>query len=181
MAEPLTIDDALWNAILFTDRKSHVGDQIRVGDHWVTGSDDHVIIETKFDPPIAGDSLYPTIKEAKALMAAAAPSLEEHTPSPMWDSVDTLLTLLTLEQNAFAVQRTSPKFALRPERFAKFSRIRSGGDYPVDFAFGFAPVVGRDLLLFKVGPYVRGVMAPVLRGALQQEFATEPGVLWGDL
>lgn len=170
----LTLEDALWNAILFTDRKSHVGDAIRVDEYYVTASDDHVIIRTRKGEPLGGDDCYPTIKQAKDFLKDGSIG-DGWTVDPpfkdIWPIVDDMLTMD--EQTDVA----NP-FALRPERFAKFSRIRVGGDYPVDFRMVYSYQFQRDLLLFKAGPHVSGVVAPILRGRLAETFKDEPEVFW---
>lgn len=200
----------LWNLSLFSDRKSAAGGFIyfEYVDGWLTGTatDDYIIITDR--TPIEGDVDARKNGQngfaAKVAMTDAKKALKDvESLNPITarlglpldpegrrdefvdvDDLDFWSAIFDMEDSFIPYNPASDcpdPFAIRPERFSKFSRIRPG-DFPVDFQLGsiLPPgVVRRDALRFKAGPTVRGILAPIVRSRLEDEFADQAGdVLW---
>lgn len=69
--------------------------------------------------------------------------------------------------------------AVRPERLAKFSRIKAEFDYPLDLLFDNSRVLNhRDVIRWRFGPDVIGVLAPINRSDIELAFPNDGGLLW---
>jgi hypothetical protein len=198
----------LWNLTLFSDRKSAAGGFIyfEYVDGWLMGtaSDDYIIITDKTqinsDEPRKHQQNGLAAKVAMTDAKKALKDVESLNPITAWlglpldksgrrdefvdvDDLPFWSAIFDMEDSFIAngdYDDGPEPFALRPERFSKFSRIRPG-EYPIDFRTGHIAVPAgarRQALQFKAGPTVRGVLAPILRSRLREEFVEEPEVLW---
>lgn len=189
---------ALSNAVLFSDAKSEAAGLIAVeagGDDrlYFTASDDFVIIQDS--TPYTGQVPEPfwlDLKMAKEAIKTAQGSTSDELDLTLlppaeseWSDEFAAGVNSMLSPRFFDPHRNEenePKFAIRPSRFAKFGRIKATDDYPVDFVYGQAWISShfhREVLKFRVGPHTHGVLAPVLRSTLAEEFGKEAAeVLW---
>lgn len=189
---------ALSNAILFSDAKSEAAGLIAVeagGDDrlYFTASDDFVIIQDS--TPYTGQVPEPfwlDLKMAKETIKTLNESKSEQSDLTLlppaeaeWSDEFAAGINAMLNPNFFEPhvnESDAPTFAVRPSRFTKFGRIKTTDDYPIDFIYGEIWVTShfnRNVLKFKVGPHTHGVLAPVLRSTLAEEFADEAkAVLW---
>lgn len=100
---------------------------------------------------------------------------------PTVDAVELLTPAVKIIEQSTATHDISlmGPFAIRQNRFAKFKLLRTPGDteYPVDFAHGMNPQ-GVGVLIWKLGPHLRGVVGQVDREYLAEYFSEEREVLW---
>lgn len=186
----------LQNAVLFSDVKSEAAGLISVEDGTdglvFTASDDFVIIRDSvlYDGQVP-EPFFLDQKMAKEVIKTAQASNSEQLDLTLlppaeaeWSEEFQTGISAMLSERFFQpwVGESSPvAFAVRPSRFAKFSRLKLSDDYPVDFTYGVVWVTShfsRDVLKFKAGPTVHGVLAPILRTTLAEEFKNEPEVIW---
>jgi hypothetical protein len=180
---------ALQNAALFADKKSSAGGVVQFDAHdgWltITSTDDFVVITHRIrysGQAFSGALEVALVKEnakihADASMGDTIDLVPEGFTAAPWSEEFATGVAALMDPSNYAGGDWMP-FAVRPERFRKFSLIKPG-DYPIDFLPGVVSVPGagyRDILRFKAGPDVRGVLAPILRSRLEDEFSED--VLW---
>lgn len=192
----------LSNALLFSDKKSAAqGDVLLVHRRgWLSvyATDDHVAIRDKarvIDGRLDGTwllSRHEASTLAKDLAVDEDGLVVNLNSHPEMESIteeldEFWMTVVSLaEHRDFGVtgEDASP-FAVNPYRLVKFSRLKDdtgkGGSeaaYPLDFVQGEDHLSGRELLAFKFGPGVQGVLAPLDRGIIESRYVDTPGVLW---
>lgn len=187
----------LYNAILFTDKKSATGGvaAFRFNEHGlgVMATDDHVaILDVAYVPRPAGamvdiflslDRMKILEKEYRDLTAEVEfdPESVSFMGSPvddtdLWLRVGKMLSLDDFQSTA--CEDMDAKFALNPDRLRKFSLLKPG-DYPIDMHYGYDNAIERDLVAFKAGPTLRGILAPLDRELLAEKFGKDAGsVMW---
>jgi len=181
----------LYNAILFSDKKSAVdGDILFVltgNSLAVYATDDHVAITDVCvveGGPGAAEFLVPleTAKELEKGLRGCTDLADPPAGRSWRDERDFWYTVIDLvhgrQFSDFSYDEVT--FAVNPDRMRKFSLIKTPGrtDYPLDFKFGWNDTLEREVLPFKIGPSVRGVLAPVLRGIIREKFKDEKDVMW---
>lgn len=179
----------LYNASLFAKQKSVFGDVIRIGlnyeDLTVTASDDHIILLDKTnDVTYTGNRATATYyfdkKTVKGMLAALG---EEKYPEDVmvpkffadggWTETKTvnyeLFTLIEdMKKEHGYVGSSHVLWALNRDRLRLLGMLKTPGDtvYPIDFNETRSGTLERDVIQFKVGPTIRGFVAPLLRGEL---------------
>lgn len=191
---------ALQNSVLFSDAKSQAAGLIAVeggsdGRLHFTATDDFVIIQDSIEFEGPSPDFFIDLASAKTWIKALqddkledlpkidfCPAPAEKSWSPEFEvGVNGMLTPTHFDE--WIGESSAPKFAVRPSRFAKFSRLKLTDDYPIDFVYGsiFFKVgtdrFDRNVLRFKAGPTVHGILAPILRSTLAEEFSGED-VTW---
>jgi hypothetical protein len=191
-AEDLT--RVLYNAILFSDAKSQAAGLIGVSfvndRMYMAASDDFVIIRDSMPHP-SHDPFFIDVKHAKEVLKllADAEADPEHftidelfTPAEnRWEDQFGMAIGMMLDPKSFSTDEgRTQTFAIRPNRFAKFGRIKTTDDYPIDFQTGLIDLNNftREVLRFKAGTTCHGILAPVLRSSLHDEFGEETAALW---
>lgn len=183
----------LYNAILFTDKKSAAGGvaAFRVSEHGlgVMATDDHVaILDVALAPnDDAPEDLFLSLETMKALEKdlrdqnseidfAGDPHRILGAADPgFWDAVGRMLSLDEFVSDD-SLQHVT--FGLNPDRLRKFSLLKPGG-YPIDMRYGYDRGVAREVIAFKAGPTLRGVLAPLDRRLLKEKYGPEAGsVMW---
>lgn len=179
----------LQNTTLFTAPKTNVG-QV-VGLHFFTdsvvgfASDDNVIIEDRVEwedgnpGPENFYQWYITTKDAKALLKEIQdtgdilPDSETDLmaldiefadcPNPdIWEAIPKITSQTDLRV-------TQATIDIRPERLAKFSRLKADDDYPLSTLVAHEPTLNKVVMAFRYGPSVRGVMSPIMSTVIQKE------------
>jgi len=89
-----------------------------------------------------------------------------------WDGVRKLLAGKGVDGDAL-----DGPFAIGPDRLSKFSRLKPQGEYPLDLK-RFVTESSQDLLYWKYGPAVRGILVPLNRDIIREHYAETPEVLW---
>lgn len=188
----------LYNAILFTDKKSAAGGVAKFRATFGSGpnmglvvfaTDDHVAIFDRI-PAEGGeevDEFFLSLETMKALEKDLrdqdsvidfdfnAHRVLGDVDLELWDTVVRMLSLKDFESDD-SVQHVT--FALNPDRLRKFSLIKPG-NYPIDMRYGYDTGVHRDVIAFKAGPTLRGVLAPLDRELLAEKYGEQSGeLLW---
>jgi hypothetical protein len=190
-----------YNAIQFSDKDSSVGGVTL----WATGNgmvecwatDDYVALRDQLDAGTHETDQFLFGLELKNLK-----DLEKHLRDtdaevgltvdagdlvvngltlPVVDTTETMSPVVKIIEQSTAtadIEAMGP-FAIRQNRFTKFRLLKTPGEpeYPVDFTHGMNPQ-GTGVLLWKLGPHLRGIVGQVDRGYLAEYFADESGVLW---
>lgn len=99
-------------------------------------------------------------------------------PTTSGESLTPVVRIIHESKPSLHLDAVGP-FAIRQDRFTKFRLLKTPGDteYPVDFIHGQNPQ-GVGVLLWKLGPTLRGVVGQVDREYLRDYFSEED-VLWG--
>lgn len=97
----------------------------------------------------------------------------------LWNMVGQMLSLSDFGGVAGDVAESEGVlFALNPDRLRKFSLLKPG-DFPVDMRYGYDIAIERDVVAFRAGPTLRGVLAPLDRELLREKYGEQAGsVLW---
>lgn len=185
----------LYNAILFSDAKSQAAGLIGVSfvndRMYMVGSDDFVIIRDSLPAPGSHDPFFVDLKQAKEILKYLS-DVGSDTPEPTindlftpssshWEDQFGMALAMMLDPKSFSTDEgRTQTFAIRPGRFAKFGRIKTTDDYPIDFQTGLIDIdrFTREVLRFKAGTTCHGILAPVLRSSLHDEFGEETAALW---
>lgn len=194
LVESKDLNRLLYNALLFSPTDSLSQGTAEFGcdyetELFVLASDNYVIMTDAIDvedAEVGGfslrrESMRALEKKTRDLDATVALTLKSQTCLMVaWDTESMEIHLPVREVNLwmdyynilqkFEPEKTGWPFAISPERMGKICRLKTGGDYPVDFAHGSS---FQDFLVgFKVGPRTRGVISPLQRENLDQ------GGLW---
>lgn len=179
----------LQNTTLFTAPKTNVG-QV-VGLYLYTdsvvgfASDDNVIIEDRveWEPDNADNPdgrWYLSTKDAKSLLKY----LQDDSDHPTFDLLDidgevdvTLIDcpnpdiweVIPRITSQIDLRSTQATIDIRPERLAKFSRLKADDDYPLSTLVAHEPTLNKAVMAFRYGPTVRGVMSPIMSTVIQKE------------
>lgn len=109
-------------------------------------------------------------------MDGAVPFADSGDPD-LWNMVGQMLSGFDFEYTPLGGDPLTV-FALNPDRLRKFSLLKPG-DYPIDIKTGYDRVLERDLVAFKAGPTLRGVLAPLDRKLLTEKYGEDAGsVMW---
>lgn len=192
---------AVWNLLLFSDKNSPSGPEVEfmvseLGPLLVVSATDGIIGYTESFELLPDDTQRPgiwylsitelkeiqkTLKEAPESSATALNlgGLYGHTTPAVdgfWQDMEGVYEGIELDGPWGPEGRieASP-WGIRFERFRVLSRLRSGGDYPMDFIQLEAPG-GSDYIAYRVGPRIRGFISPVNRDVVRENLGKE--ALW---
>lgn len=187
------LNRALYNVLLFCREKTFFGSLVKVAityeDLRFLTSDDHIILAEKIDDVTFIDgsrgSTYQyfdrtTIREMVKELAALDEDYQVPLPdfTKNWDEVvpeheEVLTAAMDVLKEGLSpeVLRASGPWALNRDRLRNLGLLKTPGDmtYPIDLLFTTSAVLdGRPVVHFKVGPTLRGAIAPLLRGGLPE-------------
>lgn len=179
----------LYNATLFTKPKSVMGDAVRIEMNWdsihITASDDHVIMMDKTDEVTAVkgrkySKLHFSKKTLKEMLAALPEEPEEIDAADFFsDYTETgdynpdVLSIIDRMTKEYGVLGSHHEYAwaLNRDRLRNLGLLKTPGDtvFPIDFNQSWSQVLERNVVQLKVGPTIKGFIAPLLRGGLTDE------------
>lgn len=173
----------IWNCLLFTDKKSPAGPvvqftraphdpflRVKATDGWMTFNESYFLGETREDLK-QWYMCQEDLKELNKLLKE--PGTQVQVDSLMRQEVtnphpDYWEELRSVEQSVIVVNEAYP-YAVSFDRWKLLARIRSGGDYPVAFRLAEYALDRSSFLEFKVGPHIRGLIAPLEYDSLPEE------------
>lgn len=192
--DAITLQRMVWNARLFTDKKSPAGPvalfTITDGYLRILSTDGHVALDERSPEVVEtgpGWDVYVPLERLKELdefLRTNTNSGGEYSnldgkfgtgvdcpDKSMWGEFIGMSDQLA----QLGARREAVSFAVRFERWRLLSRIRTGGDYPIDFSV--RQIAGRIVVGFKAGPHIRGFIAPLDRSVVASTFPDQD-ILW---
>lgn len=188
---PRELERCLYNSLLFCREKTFFGNVVRITSSYedlrFLTSDDHIILSEKINDVtfINGSRGSSTqyfdrkaVREMVDSLKGVAddeillPDWTEEFPQTPLDNPEVLgIAQEVLNEGISVKSRLSGAWALNRDRLRNLGLLKTPGSetYPIDLLYAdSAALDGRPVVHFRVGPTVRGAIAPMLRGNLPE-------------